>query len=97
MSMKVNMLVLESIVTIEQMKNHMLKSIMMLIMTMTRRMGMREVATVIATTAKKVVLVVLWLMAALMLLPLAMEMADLVMLLKNACITKKNQSKKVLI
>jgi membrane protease subunit (stomatin/prohibitin family) len=39
MSMKMHMLALESMVTIEQMKNQMMMAIMMLLMTMARRMG----------------------------------------------------------
>jgi hypothetical protein len=45
MSMNVNMLASGSVVTIEQMKNLIMKTIMMLIVTIARRMGAKEATT----------------------------------------------------
>jgi hypothetical protein len=95
MSMNVNMLASGSVVTIEQMKNLIMKTIMMLIVTIARRMGAKEATTWIATIVEKVVLVVLWSMTTLMLPPLTMVMADLVMLARNSCITERIQPTKV--
>jgi hypothetical protein len=67
----------------------MMKTIMILKMTRARRMGTREAAIVIATTMEKVMLVALWSVATMMLLPLAMGMADLLTL------PKRNQLRKV--
>ena len=61
-SMNVNILAPRSVVTIEQMKNLIMKTIMMLIVTIARRMGAKE-----ATIVEMVVLVVLWSMTTLML------------------------------
>jgi hypothetical protein len=58
------------------MKNLMMKTLMMLMMTMDMRMG----TTMIITTIEKVVLVALWLVATMMLPPLVMGMAGLIML-----------------
>jgi hypothetical protein len=77
------------------MKNLMMKSIIMLIMTMARRMGTKEATVVIAMSVEKVVLVDLWLVAVVMLPLLVMGMADLIMFSMNKCITKRNQSRKV--
>jgi uncharacterized membrane protein len=76
------------VVMIEQMRNQMMITIMMLLMTIMRRMGTREVATETTTTVEKVVLVALWSVVTMMLPPLAMGMAYLVML------PKRNQLRK---
>jgi hypothetical protein len=60
-----------------------------------KKMEMKEATTVIATIIEKVVLVALWSKIIVMLLTLAMVMADLVMLAMNPCITTWNQTKKV--
>jgi hypothetical protein len=82
-------------VKIIMMKTMMIKTIMTLIMTIVRRMEIREATTLIEMIVEKVVLVALCLVVAMIQPLLVMVMADLVMLARNTCITKRNQRRKV--
>jgi hypothetical protein len=80
---------------IEHMKSLMMKNIMILTMTIIKKMEMKEAITMIASTVEKVVLMALWLVIIVVQSPLAMEMVDLVMFAMIMCITMQNQTGKV--